>query len=75
MKRFVGPGTEHGYALLAIGAGIHVLTQAGTGVAYVIAIGLGVIGTGIVFGFKRPRDRCVGGPTAVLGAGRSKGSR
>jgi len=75
MKRFVGPGTGHGYALLAIGAVIHVLMHAETGVAYVIAFGLSVIGIGIVFGLKRPRDWRVGGPTTVPGAARSKGSR
>ena len=75
MKRFVLPELAPYYALFVIAALIAFLTRTGGIAAYLAAIALFMLGTGIVFRPKmhRPtRRECV---RALLGAGRSRGSR
>lgn len=75
MKRFVLPELLPSYVLLAIGALIYLLMGSGGTLTHLMAYGLFAVGTWIVF---RPQKLIAGArtvSTALLGAGRSKGSR
>jgi hypothetical protein len=75
MKRFVIPELLPSYALLAMGALIYLLESSDSTFAHVGAFGLFAVGVWIVF---RPEKFTAGANAslkALLGGGRSKGSR
>jgi hypothetical protein len=75
MKRFVLPELMPSYVLLAMGALIYLLESSGGTLARLAALGLFAAGVWIVF---RPRKFTAGARAslrALLGAGRSTGSR
>ncbi len=75
MKRFVLPELMLSYVLLGMGALIYLLENSESTIAHLGAFGLFAAGAWIVF---RPQQFTAGARAslrAVLGAGRSKGSR
>jgi hypothetical protein len=75
MKRFVLPDLMRSYVLLGMGALIYLLETSESTFARLGALGLFAVGTWIVF---RPQKFTAGASAslrALLGAGRSRGSR
>lgn len=75
MKRFVALELMPAYALLTMGVLIHLLESSGGTFPRLVSFGLFAVGAWIVF---RPQKLIAGArtiSTALLGAGRSKGSR
>jgi hypothetical protein len=75
MKRFVLPELMPSYVLLAMGALIYLLENSESTIAHLGAFGLFAVGAWIVFRPQKFTASARASLTALLGAGRNRGSR